>query len=115
MIHILNDEKEFQISKHFFSSEFICQCRECHISMIEESLIDRLEILRRLIDQPIIIASGYRCQEHNREIGGANYSRHCCGQAVDIKVQERGSLEEFASDVFPYSYTGENFIHCDIR
>lgn len=45
-----------------------------------------LEPLRRAINSPIIISSGYRCPELNRAIGGSAASAHMYGLAVDIVV-----------------------------
>jgi hypothetical protein len=36
------------------------------------------------------ITSGFRTPEYNRSIGGAAYSRHCFGDAVDLVIDEDG-------------------------
>ncbi|WP_335880118.1 YcbK family protein, partial [Campylobacter jejuni] len=36
---------------------------------------------------PIIINSGYRCKEHNAEVGGAPKSQHAIGSAADFVVK----------------------------
>lgn len=46
-----------------------------------------LEPLRELLDKPIIITSGYRCDELNKRVKGSQSSQHRYGQAVDIMVQ----------------------------
>jgi len=43
-----------------------------------------LEPLRKAINRPITISSGFRSEELNKEIGGAKYSQHIEGEAVDI-------------------------------
>jgi len=45
-----------------------------------------LEPLRTLIDKPIYISSGYRCEKLNKAVGGSATSQHRYGQAVDIEV-----------------------------
>jgi zinc D-Ala-D-Ala carboxypeptidase len=47
-------------------------------------LLERLEVLRRLVGVPLIIRSGYRCPEHNAAIGGARQSQHLYGRAADL-------------------------------
>ena len=46
-----------------------------------------LEPLRELLDKPIIITSGYRCDKLNQKVKGSMNSQHRYGQAVDIMVQ----------------------------
>lgn len=35
---------------------------------------------------PVIITSGYRCEEHNRAVGSVRNSQHLLGNAADIVV-----------------------------
>jgi len=46
-----------------------------------------LEPLREIIDRPLKITSGYRCQQLNGLIGGSKNSQHITGHAADIKVK----------------------------
>lgn len=48
-----------------------------------------LEPARSKLDWPIIISSGYRCEEVNRMVGGSPTSYHRFGKAADIKVIEK--------------------------
>lgn len=43
-----------------------------------------LQPLREWWGKPIVIASGYRCPELNRAVGGVQNSQHMKGQAVDL-------------------------------
>lgn len=45
-----------------------------------------LEDVRNELGSPIIITSGYRCPELNKEVGGVPRSLHIQGRAVDIKT-----------------------------
>ena len=45
-----------------------------------------LDPLREAYGKPIIVTSGYRCEELNRLIGGSKTSQHKSGQAVDIRT-----------------------------
>lgn len=46
-----------------------------------------LEPLRRQLQKPVNVTSGFRSVELNRAIGGAENSQHCRGQAADIHVK----------------------------
>lgn len=45
-----------------------------------------LDPLRRLYGKPIVITSGYRCNELNKRVGGVANSWHTQGNAADIHV-----------------------------
>lgn len=58
----------------------------------DETIIDNLNYtLQRLNDiregygKPIVISSGYRCDELNEKVGGVNDSKHKNGLGVDLK------------------------------
>ena len=85
------------LSRHFTLEEMVISdtARKYHIANIPPSQVVKnlgylcqnlLEPLRELIDKPIIITSGYRCDELNKKIKGSMNSQHRYGQAVDIMV-----------------------------
>lgn len=43
-----------------------------------------LDPLREAFGQPIVVSSGFRCQQLNRAVGGAAKSQHTTGEAADI-------------------------------
>ena len=45
-----------------------------------------LDPLREAYGKPIIVTSGYRCEELNRLVGGSKNSQHRVGMAVDIRT-----------------------------
>lgn len=55
-----------------------------------------LDPLRRILQTPITITSGYRCQELNKAVGGVANSWHTKGNAADIRVND----EEEAKAIF---------------
>lgn len=70
-----------QITEHFNSIEFACDC--CNNIKIDENLVYKLEnIFKKLNASLCIISSGYRCPEHDIEIGGF-VGRHAEGLACD--------------------------------
>lgn len=50
-----------------------------------------LERVRDVINAPIIVSSGYRCQKLNSSIGGARSSQHTVGEAADFKAPSFGT------------------------
>jgi uncharacterized protein YcbK (DUF882 family) len=103
--------------KSFFSDqEFTCPC--CGKVYIDSGLLSILESARLLIQRPIIIDSGYRCQKHNQEVGGVPNSAHCIGEAVDLRcyfAEERFSLiKVFYSLGIRRFGIGKNFLHVDV-
>ncbi|RKY04192.1 peptidase M15 [Candidatus Poribacteria bacterium] len=104
------------LSFHFSRSEFVCPC--CGELVIDMELIDQLERLRFLVGRPIKVLSGYRCQRHNREVGGAPNSQHLLGRAADIRVEGMDSLRLFLEAVrceFGGIGIYPDFIHVDVR
>lgn len=55
-----------------------------------------LDPLRRMLQTPITITSGYRCSALNKAVGGVSNSWHTKGNAADIRVKN----EEEAKAIF---------------
>ena len=53
------------------------------------ALIEKvLDPLREAYGRPIIVTSGYRCEQLNKLVGGSASSQHKKGEAADIKTTE---------------------------
>jgi len=116
LIFAPRDAHASQVSPHFQSSEFSCKC--CGETKINIELILALEKLRVLVNRPIIITSGYRCPQHNVEVGGAKYSQHVLGNAVDIKVTgvSPTKVAHMAKQCgFTWTKVYSTWTHCDVR
>ena len=72
---------------HFARGEMRCPC--CGRGAVALALVLALEDLRSLYGRPVRITSGWRCQTHNREVGGHPQSRHLIGCAVDVAPLDR--------------------------
>lgn len=48
-----------------------------------------LDPLRRILQTPIIITSGYRCAALNKAVGGVTNSWHTKGNAADLRVKDK--------------------------
>ncbi len=81
--------------KHFDESEFYCQCGECGLDWeyMQPDFLEMLDDARQQAGVPFVITSSIRCEDHNRDEGGAIDSAHLTGYAVDIRVH--GSRERF--------------------
>ena len=83
-----------QISKNFQYKEFDCHGSGCcSTTVIDEKLVEYVQRIRDHFGKPVTITSPYRCEVHNRRVGGATKSYHMQGKAADIVVQGVSSRE----------------------
>jgi hypothetical protein len=77
------------INEYFKYREFDCKCGKCERpeGVPSQELVDILTKIRKHYGQPVIINSGYRCETHNKKVGGSANSQHFKGSAVDIIVK----------------------------
>ena len=54
-----------------------------------------LDDIRATVGHPIVILSGHRDEAYNRKIGGARYSRHVVGDAVDISLRGLSDIRRY--------------------
>ncbi len=108
------------LSPHFSKSEMACRC--CGTLKVEKRLLSALESLRRLSGKPIVVHDGYRCPDHNQQVGGVDNSEHTRGMAADIKIPGL-TLQEMYELVLRVpalahggigAYDG-GFLHVDVR
>lgn len=105
------------------SREFECKCSHefCTVTIVHRDLIKAWGKFRRILQVPIYINSGYRCPQHNADIGGSRLSRHMAGMAVDISRKSLDHLSdsdiEFAakSSGFTYIKFYKTWVHLDVR
>lgn len=78
--------------KHFEEEEFACQCG-CGkgFAEMDEDFVERLDTARDIADTSFVLTSAYRCEPHNRAVGGKDTSSHVKGLAVDIKTSDSRS------------------------
>lgn len=83
-------------TKHFKSWEitysYIAEQNNIDNTPTDETIIEnlnytlqRLEEIREGYNKPIVISSGYRCEELNELVGGEEDSYHLKGLAVDLR------------------------------
>jgi uncharacterized protein YcbK (DUF882 family) len=85
------------LSEHFHLDEFRCRCG----CKLPERKHESLKVLAQELEEgfriplgvPVHISSGFRCEMHNKTIGGAKHSMHVFGMAADIVVVGLSGLE----------------------
>ncbi len=111
-----------KLTKNFDSREFACRC--CGVENIDPLLVANLQVLRDEAGVPLAINSGYRCEKHNKEVGGSSKSQHVLGKAADVRPLGDIPLEKLcrmAEKVPGFSnggigyYPHSGFIHVDVR
>lgn len=111
------------MSKYFKETELACKCKKCAGKVnvgkgISPRLYDILDAIRTIIGKPITVNSGYRCPDHNAEVGGVPNSQHVEGTAADIvcKGVSPAALAKVAEQCGADGvgkYHG--FVHVDVR
>jgi uncharacterized protein YcbK (DUF882 family) len=118
-----------QVTDHFNVAEFACKSGHLYPDTWVEArlrpLCETLEVLRRAIDRPIVIVSGYRDEDYNRRVGGAKASQHVQGRAADVRVAAMDAgllyakvLELYGQGALPYlGGLGRyrTWVHVDVR
>ncbi len=117
-MQMLNSTNNIKIAEHFNLSEFSCPC--CNLVMLHPKLLVKLIDLRKILEKPVYITSGYRCSRYNREVGGILNSYHCIGLAADIKVKDINLITLLeACENIDFAgiglYEKKNFLHLDVR
>jgi uncharacterized protein YcbK (DUF882 family) len=117
-MQMLNSINNINIAPHFNLSEFSCPC--CNLVMLHPKLLVKLIELRKILERPVYITSGYRCPRYNQKIGGVVNSYHCIGLAADIKVKDINLIEllDYAEEIDFNGigfYEKKNFLHLDVR
>ena len=99
------------MSKHFSKQELArcfrangARCKECPLKQPADKLPDGvegnlealaehvLEPARQRLGKPITVNSGYRCQVHNKAVGGVANSQHMKGEAADVCCEDNERL-----------------------
>ena len=83
--------------KWFKEKEFACKCcgqlpplaRENVKALVSEVL----DPVREKLGMPIVVNSGYRCEKHNKDVGGVRNSQHLRGEAADVTCADLPRLK----------------------
>ena len=87
----INKLVNMKLSKNFTLKEFECKCGNCEmpedVLNNVQKLANQLQIIRDKVKVPIKVNSAYRCESHNKSIGGSKNSQHKLGKAADIVIK----------------------------
>lgn len=113
-----------KITTHFSLEEFKCShCKQIPWNQLTSAylraLCNNLELVRKVLNKPILINSGYRCPVHNKAVGGKLSSYHVKCLAADISVKNLTGMEIFRAiwkSGADFSGIGiaPNYVHVDI-
>jgi uncharacterized protein YcbK (DUF882 family) len=113
-----------QISEHFNSNEFRCDCGVCRIILVNTDLVSKLEEMRKILGSSLTISSGYRCEHKQHELTIRGFdtakgiSQHTLGNAVDVTngVTPGFELEDAARKAgFKAVGVAKTWVHVDLR
>ena len=79
-------------TKNFKVSEFAC--KHCGKNLIDQRVLNMAQELRDYLGVPVKVNSGYRCETHNKNVGGVKNSKHVQGKAADLSCS-LGSAKMF--------------------
>ncbi|AMA59928.1 DUF2272 domain-containing protein [Bradyrhizobium sp. CCGE-LA001] len=114
------------VSPHFTVKELVSSGGDAsHVARISPALVSVLEAIRERAEKAVQITSGYRSWARNKQVYAKRKqkptnSRHCSGQAADIKVAGMTGTElaKLAIDAAGTDLAlgiGANYIHVDVR
>ena len=96
--------------------EFNCPC--CGKNKMNESFLATLTDAREYCRTPFMINSGYRCEKHNKKVGGKPNSTHTVGAAADIHCTESRQRALIICGLLEAGFSrigiAKTFIHVDM-
>ena len=112
------------ITENFKYSELVCPC--CNRLIITDRLYKHMELLQKMRDElgfSIIVNSGYRCKQHNEDVGGSIKSQHMESFATDIRpsfgIGFKSKLRKIKELSEKLGFNGignyDTFVHLDLR
>lgn len=104
-------------NEYFTNDELKCKC--CGENKINDTFLSALIEIRKAAGIPFIVNSGYRCEKHNRAIGGVVGSSHVKGLAADIRYENSTQLYAILNAIMRYQIKPrvliyKDFVHFDM-
>jgi hypothetical protein len=79
-----------RVSENFLLSEYVKPTlqRGARRAFVDPEAVWHVQQIRFGLGRPLVVSSSFRSPEHNRDVGGAPFSRHLYGDAVDVDVDQ---------------------------
>lgn len=78
---------------YFKATELQCKCGNCDGGDMQDNFMQTILWMRIACDFPFVINSAFRCESHNKKVGGAKNSLHTQGRAIDIACNSEQCFE----------------------
>ena len=113
--------------KWFKEKEFACKCcgqlplstgsGQAPRENVKALVSEVLDPVREKLGMPIVVNSGYRCERHNKDVGGVKNSQHLKGEAADIHCQDNERLKQLIIEngKFDQLITYPTFLHVSYK
>ena len=93
------------VLKYFTDDELRCKC-PCGQMLMKDDFMEKVIELREQAGFPFVVASAYRCPEHNDKVSKTGLDGpHTTGRAIDIRVNGQ-KAHKFLS----LAYKSDNFL-----
>lgn len=110
-------DPDAKLAENFVLDEFMQEWKGRY-ALMQPHAVETMQALRDRVGGPVTVNSGYRNVTYNAGVGGAEYSRHMYGDAIDM-ASSSASLSQIAEhcEALGVGYVGwyESHIHCDWR
>ena len=113
--------------KWFKEKEFACKCcgqlplstgsGQAPRENVKALVSEVLDPVREKLGMPIVVNSGYRCERHNKDVGGVRNSQHLRGEAADIHCEDNERLKQLIIEngKFDQLITYPTFLHVSYK
>ena len=113
--------------KWFKEKEFACKCcgqlplstgsGQAPRENVKALVSEVLDPVREKLGMPIVVNSGYRCERHNKDVGGVRNSQHLRGEAADIHCSDNERLKQLIIEngKFDQLITYPTFLHVSYK
>jgi len=108
------------VSTYFTDAEFKCKCGRLACDAItapSPALLLKLDVLRELLNRPVIVNSGIRCRYWNQHEGGTG-SQHIDAEAADLRVDGSRARFQMVEAAYKAGFRrigiAKTFVHVDV-
>ncbi len=115
----MEQEEQTVCPANFKPEDFACKCG-CGkgLAQMDKAFLNRLGMLRTSFGGPMVITSGFRCNNWNQKCKGEPKSFHLVGKAVDIACTESARRHRMVTCALSLGFSvgvDGAFVHVDSR